>query len=257
MNSILDRIAEQKHEEVSIARHKNPLASLPQPQLPRRDFIAALYDSTTPAIIAEIKKASPSKGIIRQNFNVEEIAKAYSQAGARCLSVLTDEVFFQGSAKYLSLAKTNSHLPVLRKDFIIDEYQIHQSYSLEADCILLIVALLDDSQLHDYSQIAQSLNMAILVESHTAPELERALKLPTPLIGVNNRSLHSFKTDIHLSLELKKYIPNDRLMITERGINDATDINIMRKADIHRFLIGETLMRAQNIEQELAALILN
>jgi len=255
MNSILQEIAQHKLTEVSIAKKIKPLNALKeQPLLDRRDFIVALKASTKPAIIAEIKKASPSKGLIREDFDVAEIATAYSENGARCLSVLTDINFFQGHPDYLALAKRHCELPVLRKDFIVDPYQIHESLALGADCILLIVALLDDAQLLDYSQIGQELGMAILVESHTKEELDRALRLPTPLIGINNRSLHTFKTDIQLSIELKQYIPNDKIIITESGINTPADIKLMQSHGINTFLIGESLMRAKHIGQALKEL---
>lgn len=248
MNSILDRIADKKREEVASAKQKRPQATVAkEPPLAIRDFIASLQSNDQPAVIAEIKKASPSKGIIREDFSVPDIAKTYAQHGARCLSVLTDVDFFQGHADYLLQAKNACSIPVLRKDFIIDPYQIYESLALGADCILLIVALLDDKQLMDYCVLAQELNMAVLVESHTRQELERALNLPTPLMGINNRDLHSFKTDIHLSLNLKDLIPDDKLIVTESGINTAEDIRLMREHGINTFLIGESLMRAPNI----------
>jgi indole-3-glycerol phosphate synthase len=252
---MLERITQHKLEEVAFAKKTKPLNSLPAPKLPRRDFINALECGVTLAIIAEIKRASPSKGLIREDFNVAEIAEIYAEHGARCLSVLTDIEFFQGHPDYLEQAKSHCSLPVLRKDFILDPYQIHESLSLGADCILLIVALLDDAQLTDYCQLAQELQMAVLVESHTQEELERALRLPTPLIGINNRSLHTFKTDIQLSLDLKELIPKDRIMITESGINTHTDISLMRAHGINTFLIGESLMRAKDIGNALEHLI--
>lgn len=255
MNSVLERIAQHKLEEVAYAKKNRPLSSLSAPKLESRNFINTLKTASGPAIIAEIKKASPSKGLIRQDFNVAHIAEIYEQYGARCLSVLTDIEFFQGHPDYLQLAKSHCQLPVLRKDFILDPYQIQESYSLGADCILLIVALLDDVQLNDYCQMAQELQMAVLVESHTAKELERALELPTPLIGINNRSLHTFKTDIQLSINLKKLVPADRILITESGINTAADILLMRKHEINTFLIGESLMRAADIGDALRKLV--
>lgn len=248
MNSILDRIAEHKAHEVSLAKKNKPLTTLAQQTAePTRNFTAALQNKNTPAIIAEIKKASPSKGIIRTDFNVAEIAKIYAQHGARCLSVLTDEQFFQGHPDYLALAKKECQLPALRKDFIIDDYQIYESRALGADCILLIVAMLDDSQLHDFCQLAQELSMAVLVESHTEEELHRALKLPTPLVGINNRSLHTFHTDIQLTVKLKELIPEEKLIITESGIQTREDILFMQEHGVNTFLIGEHLMKAPNI----------
>ncbi|MGL5743104.1 MAG: indole-3-glycerol phosphate synthase TrpC [Legionella sp.] len=256
MNSVLQRIAQHKQEEVARAKKSKPLNSLEQqPIMPRRDFIAALLDKKTPSIIAEIKRASPSKGLIRETFHVPEIATTYAQHGARCLSVLTDIDFFQGHPDYLTQAKNPCNLPVLRKDFILDSYQIYESRALNADCILLIVALLDDAQLTDFCQLAQELEMAVLVESHNQEELERALRLPTPLIGINNRSLHTFKTDLHLSIDLKKYVPDGRILITESGINTHADICLMQSHGINTFLIGESLMRAQDIGKALDQLL--
>lgn len=256
MNSILQKIAEHKSTEVAQAKKNNPLNSLhKQLKEHQRDFIAALKPAMTPAIIAEIKKASPSKGIIRTDFNVAEIATAYAQNGARCLSVLTDIQFFQGHPDYLALAKQSCNLPVLRKDFIIDPYQIYESSTLGADCILLIVAMLDDVQLADFCALAQDLEMAVLVESHTREELDRALKLPTPLIGINNRSLHTFHTDIQLSITLKEIIPEEKIIITESGINTREDIELMQDHGINAFLIGEHLMRADNVGLALKNLI--
>ncbi len=255
MTSILDKITKRKLEEIALAKQQKPQVSLSLTlPLERRNFIAALQNSTNPAIIAEIKKASPSKGIIREDFNVAEIAATYAQNGARCLSVLTDIDFFQGHPDYLLLAKSHCNLPVLRKDFIIDPYQIHESVALGADCILLIVALLDDVQLFDFTQTAEELGLCVLVESHTHQELDRALNLPTPLMGINNRSLHTFKTDIQLSIDLKKYVPTDKMIITESGINTSEDIKLMRSHGINTFLIGESLMRARDIGQALREL---
>lgn len=251
MNSILNRIAEHKKQEVEFAKKTTSLDSLIHREMqPIRDFIGGLQHKT-PAIIAEIKKASPSKGLIRADFDVASIAKIYEEHGASCLSVLTDVHFFQGSPAYLALAKAHSSLPVLRKDFIIDPYQIYESRALGADCILLIVAMLDDKQLQDYCQLAQTLKMAVLVESHTLEEFERALQLPTPLMGVNNRSLHSFVTDIKTSLELVQYLPPDKMLVTESGINTHEDIQLMQENGINIFLIGESLMRAPDIGAKL------
>ncbi len=256
MNSVLERIAQHKLEEVALAKKNKPLNALEPSFLEQRDFVKALHANDTPAIIAEIKRASPSKGLIREDFNVADIAKTYATHGARCLSVLTDIQFFQGHPDYLALAKSHCNLPVLRKDFILDSYQIHESLSLGADCILLIVAMLDDAQLNDFCQLAQELKMAVLVESHTEAELERALVLPTPLMGINNRSLHTFKTDIYQSINLKKYVPADKIIITESGINTRSDITLMQSHGINTFLIGESLMRAKDIGQAMDQLIL-
>lgn len=256
MNSILKKIAEHKLAEVSRSKKTNPLQSLVTKQpAEQRDFIAALKNSSSPAIIAEIKKASPSKGLIREDFDVAEIAAAYAQNGAKCLSVLTDIEFFQGHPDYIGLAKSHCDLPVLRKDFIIDPYQIHESVALGADCILLIVAMLDDAQLIEFCQLAQELKLAVLVESHTREELDRAIKLPTPLMGINNRSLHTFQTDMQLSIQLKPYIPEDKIIITESGINTRADIKLMQSHGINTFLIGESLMRSKNIGDALKGLL--
>ncbi len=258
MNSILDRIAAHKRQEVNAAKKNKPLCILTQQkEEPTRNFVNALENNLNPAIIAEIKKASPSKGIIREHFDVAEIASIYAQHGARCLSVLTDQEFFQGHPDYLMIAKNSCSLPILRKDFIIDNYQVYESRALGADCILLIVAMLDDYQLLDFCQLAQELNMAVLVESHTKEELERAIKLPTPLIGINNRSLHTFYTDIQLTIELKDRIPQDKLIITESGISTHEDIVFMQKHGINTFLIGEHLMKALNIGNALNLLMGN
>jgi indole-3-glycerol phosphate synthase len=255
MTSILNRIGEHKRQEVELAKRESPLESLNLADaLPTRDFIAGLK-TRSPAIITEIKKASPSKGLIRADFDVATIAKIYEQHGASCLSVLTDIPFFQGSPAYLAIAKTHSTLPVLRKDFIIDSYQIHESRFLGADCILLIVAMLDDKQLHDYCQLAQELKMAVLVESHTLEEFQRALRLPTPLMGVNNRSLHTFITNIEISLTLADQLPSDKILISESGINSRQDIELMQKHGINTFLIGESLMRTEDIGSKLSELM--
>lgn len=255
MNSILETIILHKKQEVIEAKNHTPLSQLQAiPALPIRQFTQALM-THNPAVIAEIKKASPSKGIIRNDFDVALIASQYEQYGASCLSVLTDEHFFKGDKSYLAIAKQQSTLPVLRKDFIIDDYQISESRALGADCILLIVAMLDDHQLMDFCQQAQELHMAVLVESHTREEWQRALLLPTPLMGVNNRSLHTFVTDKAISIELANELPADKLLISESGFNTRDDIMLMQHHGISRFLIGESLMRAENPGEKLAELI--
>lgn len=255
MKSILDKIAAHKRHENEQAKRQRPLSSLKNcPGAPTRDFVNALTKNN-PAIIAEIKKASPSKGVIREDFDVAGIAAIYEQYGASCLSVLTDAHFFQGDASYLKIAKNHSSLPVLRKDFIIDSYQIEESRALGADCILLIVALLDDQELLDFCQQAMQLGMAVLVESHTREELHRALKLPTPLMGINNRSLHTFSIDINVSIELAKDCPADKILITESGIHTRQDIELMQAHGITRFLIGESLMRVPDIGSKLHELL--
>ena len=255
MSSILNRIAAHKKTEVREAKQKSPLECFSDKvSLPVRDFVAAL-NVTKPAIITEIKRASPSKGIIRDDFDVASIAEIYASNGASCLSVLTDVHFFKGDPTYLELAKRHCHLPVLRKDFIIDAYQVHESRALGADCILLIVAMLDDHQLLDYCELAQSLQMSVLVESHTLDELERAQRLPTVLMGINNRSLHTFATDLQCSIDLKKYLSADKIMISESGINTREDILLMQSHGINAFLIGESLMRSSDIGDSLRLLM--
>jgi indole-3-glycerol phosphate synthase len=255
MTSILDRIAAQKQHEVTEAKRLKPLQHLSEmPLLPIRNFIEPIR-KTNPAIIAEIKKASPSKGILCEHFDVATIANMYATHGACCLSVLTDVHFFQGDPSYIAVAKAHCNLPVLRKDFIIDPYQIHESRTLGADCILLIVALLSDQQLLDYCQLAQELGMSVLVESHTLEELERALPLPTPLMGINNRSLHSFQTNLQCTIDLKKHVPADKIVVSESGIESHEDIYLMQRHGIYTFLIGECLMRAPDMGAMLTQLI--
>ena len=255
MNSILSKIAAHKQNEVKQLRIQKPLSELKRFDIIKsRDFIKAIHEKK-PAVIAEIKKASPSKGILRRNFNVAEIANSYERHGACCLSVLTDVHFFKGHPTYIANAKAHCNLPILRKDFIIDEYQVYESKALGADCILLIVAILDDAQLNDYCTLAHELGMAVLVESHSHEELQRALNLPTPLMGINNRSLHTFQTDIQCSLDLKQYVPDDKVIISESGIHTKEDIQLMQDHNIHTFLIGESLMRASSPGQQLKKLL--
>ena len=255
MFSILDKIKNHKIAEVQAAKKHRPEQSMLTSDLQAtRPFIKALQ-SKNPAIIAEIKKASPSQGIIREQFNISEIAKAYESNGAACLSVLTDIEFFQGHSDYLIEAKAQSTLPILRKDFIIDPYQIAESREMGADCILLIVAMLDDHQLIDYCQQAQELDMAVLVESHTEKELERALRLPTPLMGINNRNLHQFKTDLETTIRLKDMISEDYIVISESGIHTQQDIQKLQEFGVHCFLIGEHFMRADNVGTALKQML--
>jgi indole-3-glycerol phosphate synthase len=253
MTSILEKIAAHKRQLVAKAKHLQPHFNLEDIEGPRH-FTDALKHKV-PAIIAEIKKASPSKGLIRPDFDVGRIAAIYEDGGASCLSVLTDIDFFQGDPAYIALAKANSSLPVLRKDFILDPYQIYESRFLGADCILLIVAMLDDYQLKDFCALAQELEMAVLVESHTVEELQRALSLPTPLMGINNRSLHTFTTNLNTTLDLVSYLPSNKIPITESGINTHEEIQLMLKYGVKTFLIGESLMRAPDIGQKLKELM--
>jgi indole-3-glycerol phosphate synthase len=206
------------------------------------------------AVIAEIKKASPSKGVIRADFIPADIAQSYAEYGAACLSVLTDKQFFQGQIDYLKQARASCQLPVLRKDFIVDAYQIYESRAMGADCILLIAAVLDDAQMADFEAIARTLDMAVLVEVHDAAELQRALKLKTPLVGVNNRNLRTFEVSVETTLALRKDVPSDRILVTESGIMAPADVQRMRDAKVDAFLVGEAFMRAAEPGEALAKL---
>ncbi len=248
-STILDKIIARKVEELIERRKKNSLYDLEQfagNASPVRGFAKNL-SNRRPAVIAEIKKASPSKGIIRADFNPAQIAMQYEKAGAACLSVLTDVDFFQGNDLYIQEAQAVTKLPVLRKDFMIDAYQIIESRALGADCILLIAACLSDSQMHELHQVAQDLKMDVLVEVHDHAELDRALALPTNLIGVNNRNLKDFTVSLETTLSLKKYIPSDRLLVTESGIHTPTDVALMQSEGIYTFLVGESMMRQDHV----------
>ncbi|MBN9430217.1 MAG: indole-3-glycerol phosphate synthase TrpC [Burkholderiales bacterium] len=250
---ILARIIEVKHEEVAAASRINSLNFMRAEAQDAcsgqdtRGFARALREKIAAGragVIAEIKKASPSKGVIRDPFDPPAIATSYAAAGAACLSVLTDEGFFQGSLDYLRAARAACSLPVLRKDFIVDPYQVYEARVHGADCILLIAAALDDAQMAEFEQIAHSLAMDVLVEVHDADELERALRLSTPLIGVNNRDLRSFEVSLQTTLGLLPQMPSDRLVITESGILQPADVALMRQAGVNAFLVGEAFMRA-------------
>jgi len=247
---ILKKILDRKAEEIANRKQRTPVDVLKEISSGienPRGFAAALQSkaqSKKPAIIAEIKKASPSKGVIRENFKPIEIAQDYAMNGATCLSILTDKDFFQGSEAYLQMAREKCPLPILRKDFMIDPYQIHESRALGADCILLIVAALEDKQMHELADTATELGMDVLVETHNAEELTRALTLDTKLIGVNNRNLRTFETSLQTTLDLKQAVPEDRLIITESGIHTQEDIQLMLDNDIYTFLVGEAFMRA-------------
>jgi indole-3-glycerol phosphate synthase len=220
-----------------------------------RDFIGAIrakLEADKPAVIAEIKKASPSKGVLREDFRPKEIAASYEFHGAACLSVLTDEQFFQGSAEYLQEARAACNLPVLRKDFIVDEYQVYQARAMGADAVLLIAAVLTPKQMQAFEILACSLGMAVLVEVHNGEELEAALQLNTPLIGVNNRNLHTFEVRLQTTLDLLPMIPADRIVVTESGILKADDVRLMRNHQVHAFLVGEAFMLAGDPGVELA-----
>ena len=260
MSDILDKIVSVKREELAAARQHRSLASWREAAEARRDtrgFIRALrgrVQAGQAAVIAEIKKASPSKGVIREHFVPAEIAVQYESQGAACLSVLTDERFFQGHADDLVRARAACSLPALRKDFMIDEYQVHQARAIGADCILLIAACLDDAQMADLEACALALGLDVLVEVHDAAELDRALRLKTPLVGVNNRNLRTFEVTLETTLGLLNRVPADRLLVTESGIHTAADVQRMRACNVHTFLVGEAFMRAPNPGQALAAL---
>jgi len=259
-SDILERILSVKREEVAAAKRDKPLGVIRQEAElapPPRDFAGALRHQVSmgnAAVIAEIKKASPSKGVLRADFRPEEIAVSYAQHGAACLSVLTDKEFFQGRPEYLELARLASGLPALRKDFLIDPYQVYEARVLGADCVLLIVAALDLPRMHELEAIAAALGMAVLVEVHESAELDLALHLQTPLLGINNRSLRTFETRLETTLSLLRKIPPDRLVITESGIATAADVALMRRHEVHAFLIGEAFMRAPDPGQALAQL---
>jgi indole-3-glycerol phosphate synthase len=222
-----------------------------------RDFVGALRAKIAqgqPAVIAEIKKASPSKGVLRDDFIPADIAQSYAEHGAACLSVLTDVQFFQGEVDYLKQARASCQLPVLRKDFMVDPYQIYESRAMGADCVLLIAACLDDAQMKDLEAIALGLDMAVLVEVHDGAELDRALRLKTPLVGINNRNLQTFAVSLDTTLGLKAQVPGDRLLVTESGIQTRDDVLRMGAAGVNAFLVGEAFMRAPEPGEALAAL---
>jgi indole-3-glycerol phosphate synthase len=250
MSDILQRIVAVKQEEVQQARRVRNLADLHSDVAqapPVRGFAAALQARVAagrPAVIAEVKKASPSKGVLREHFVPADIARSYEAGGAVCLSVLTDVQFFQGSTAYLQQARAACSVPVLRKDFIIDPYQVVEARAMGADCILLIAACLDDAQMSELEACALELGLDVLVEVHDAPELERALRLKTPLVGVNNRNLRTFAVSLDTTLELRDRIPAGRLLVTESGILSREDVRRMRAAGVHAFLVGEAFMRA-------------
>lgn len=266
MSDILKKILAVKAQEVSAAQKLKSFAEMrteAEQAAPVRDFVAAIrakIDSGQPAVISEIKKASPSKGILRADFNPAQIAASYQQHGAACLSVLTDEQFFQGCPAYLQEARAACNLPVLRKDFMMDEYQIYQARAMGADAILLIAAALDTKTMQAYESIAFSLGMAVLVEVHNGEELDSALQLSTPLIGVNNRNLRTFEVSLQNTLDLLPRIISapsgrdgrDRIVVTESGIMNADDVKLMQRHGVNSFLVGEAFMRAEDPGAELA-----
>ena len=252
MSDILDNIITVKRKEVAALVRQKPLSAMradAESRVLTRDFVGALRSKIAagkPAVIAEVKKASPSKGVLRPDFMPADIAQSYAEFGAACLSVLTDQQFFQGSSEYFKQARASCGLPALRKDFLIDPYQIFESRVMGADCILLIAACLDDSQLKDMEALAMALGMAVLVEVHDAAELERGLKLKTPLIGINNRNLKTFDVSLDTTLGLLAQVPESRIVITESGITTVEDVKRMRDAKVHAFLVGEAFMRAED-----------
>jgi indole-3-glycerol phosphate synthase len=260
MTDILQRILTRKTEEVAERSARLPLAELSArvADLPEtRGFAAAIeakVDAGLAAVIAEVKRASPSKGLIRPDFDPAAIARSYELGGAACLSVLTDKDFFQGSEDFLQQARDACSLPVLRKDFVIDPYQVYEARVIGADCILLIVAALSDSALLDLSMLAAELDLDVLCEVHDAEELERALALPVPLIGVNNRNLRTFHTSLDTSLELQQLMEYDRILVSESGIHTPDDVATLRDAGINAFLVGEAFMRANDPGAELKRL---
>ncbi len=260
MSDILNKIVAVKREEVAAGLQRKSLQAMradAESRVLTRDFIGAMRAQIAAgrsAVIAEVKKASPSKGVLRADFIPADIAQSYAEHGAACLSVLTDQSFFQGCNDFLKQARASCDLPVLRKDFMVDAYQIYESRVVGADCILLIAACLDDAQMADLEAIAHSLDMAVLVEVHDRAELDRALQLKTPLVGINNRNLHTFEVSLDTTLSLLKEVPADRLLVTESGIVSPHDVKRMRDADVHAYLVGEAFMRAADPGEALSTL---
>ncbi len=258
--TVLEKIVARKAEEVAERRARVALDELARQAAaadPVRGFADALIRrvrAKEAAVIAEVKKASPSKGVLRENFDPVQIARSYEAGGAACLSVLTDIDFFQGADAYLQQARSACSLPVIRKDFMIDPYQVVEARALGADCILLIAAVLDDGQLAELSAEARSLGMDVLVEVHDASELERALKLETPLLGINNRNLHTFEVSLETTLDLLPRIPQGRIVVTESGILNRADVELMEINQVYAFLVGEAFMRAEQPGAELQRL---
>ena len=264
MSDILNKIVAVKHQEIERALQHRSLAVVRAEAEARnrdladvRDFVGAVRSKIAAGqagVIAEVKKASPSKGVLREHFVPAEIAVSYARHGAACLSVLTDEQFFQGQASYLQQARAACNLPVLRKDFMVSDYQVYEARAMGADCILLIAACLDDAQMADLEACAHSLGMAVLVEVHDGVELDRGLRLKTPLVGINNRNLRTFEVTLDTTLGLLKNVPADRVLVTESGILGRADVHRMRQASVHAFLVGEAFMRAPDPGAALADL---
>ena len=257
---ILKKITDRKAEEIAERRSTISLQeqmARAEAASPARGFVENIrqtIEAGRPAVIAEIKKASPSKGVMRENFDPAAIARSYEKGGATCLSVLTDVDFFQGSDACLQQAREACSLPVLRKDFMIDPYQVYEARAIDADCILLIVACLDDTQLHELASLAVKLGMDVLVEVHDAGELERALQIDLPLIGINNRNLRTFETRLDTTLSLLEKIPPDRIVVTESGIHTPEDVALMREHGVNAFLVGEAFMKADEPGEKLREL---
>jgi indole-3-glycerol phosphate synthase len=260
MSDILERIIAVKRDEIRSAQDEVPqsaLAEACEARADRRDFAAALRDKIEAgkaAVIAEVKKASPSKGVLREHFVPAEIAASYAAHGAACLSVLTDRQFFHGSPAYLRQARAACALPVLRKDFIVDPYQVYEAAAMGADCILLIAAALEPAVMRELEALAHALGLAVLVEIHDAAELDHALTLKTPLLGINNRNLRTFEVSLATTFDLLPRIPADRLVVTESGILSKQDVELARGRDVHAFLVGEAFMRAPDPGVALAAM---
>ena len=260
MSDILNKIVAVKREEIAEGLKKKSLAAMradAESRVLTRDFEGAMrakIQAGQAAVIAEVKKASPSKGVLREEFIPADIAQSYAAHGAACLSVLTDKQFFQGSNDYLKQARASCDLPVLRKDFMVDAYQVYEARAIGADCILLIAACLDDAKMAELEAVARSLDMAVLVEVHDRAELERALKLKTRLVGINNRNLRTFEVSLQTTLDMLADVPADRLLVTESGILAKADVQRMREAQVNAFLVGEAFMRAAEPGEALAAL---
>ena len=267
MSDILKKIVAVKKQELAAAQLRADYSSMRHlaekslsaaaVDLTPRDFLRAIKQkiaSGQAAVIAEIKKASPSKGVLRDDFVPSEIAQSYANGGAACLSVLTDEQFFQGSIAFMQQARAACTLPVLRKDFMIDSWQIDQARACGADCILLIASILNDAQMRDFESHAHELNMAVLVEVHDGDELDRALQLKTPLLGINNRNLRTFDVTLQTTTDLLSRCGNDKIVVTESGISQSADVALMRSHNVHAFLVGEAFMRAENPGVQLQGL---
>ena len=260
MSDVLQKIVAVKREEIAAGLKKKSLAAMREDAESRvltRDFEGALRSkmaSGHAAVIAEVKKASPSKGVLRADFVPADIAQSYAEHGAACLSVLTDQQFFQGCNDFLKQARASCDLPVLRKDFMVDPYQVFEARAIGADCILLIAACLSDAQMAELEAVARHLGMAVLVEVHDAQELQRALKLKTPLLGINNRNLRTFEVSLDTTLGMMADVPADKLLITESGILKRADVQTLRDAGVHAFLVGEAFMRAADPGAALAEL---